>query len=171
MGVKPGDVVKVEYILSDEKGILIDSSEISNGGPIKIQVGAGQVFRGFEIAIIGMEIGQTKEIILQPEEAFGKFDPLLVEKIPKEQFPPDKEIKIGKMVEVVGLNEMSSPGWIIYVEDNYVMVDMNPPLAGKLINLNLKLIETGLTPDPIANPFQIGMGCNGSCGHDHNHSA
>ncbi len=169
MGIKPGDVVKVEYILSDDKGILIDSSEISNGGPIKIQVGAGQVFRGFENAIIGMEIGQSKEIILQPEEAFGVFDPLLVEKIPKEQFPPDKEIKIGKMVEVVGLNEMSSPGWIIYVEDDYVMVDMNPPLAGKVINLNLKLIETGLTPDPIANPFQIGMSCNGSCGHDHNH--
>ena len=171
MGVKPGDVVKVEYILSDEKGILIDSSEISNGGPIKIQVGAGQVFRGFENAIIGMEIGQSKEILLQPEEAFGKFDPLLVEKIPKEQFPPGKEIKIGKMVEVVGLNEMSSPGWIIYVEDDYIMVDMNPPLAGKIINLNLKLIETGLTPDPIANPFQIGMSCNGSCEHDHKHPA
>jgi len=169
MGVKHGDVVKVEYILSDDKGILIDSSEISNGGPIKIQVGAGQVFGGFENAIIGMKIGQTKEIILQPEEAFGKFDPLLVEKIPRKQFPPDKEIKIGKMVEVVGLNGISSPGWIIYVEDDYIMVDMNPPLAGKLINLNLKLIETGLTPDPIANPFQIGLSCNGSCGYDHNH--
>ncbi|MGB5910555.1 MAG: FKBP-type peptidyl-prolyl cis-trans isomerase [Promethearchaeia archaeon] len=171
MGVKHGDVVKVEYVLSDDKGILIDSSEISNGGPIKVQVGAGQVFRGFENAIIGMEIGQIKEIILQPEEAFGKFDPLLVEKIPKEQFPPDKVIKIGKIIEVIGLNGMTSPGWIIYVEDDYVMVDMNPPLAGKLLNLNLKLIETGLTPDTIANPFQIGMSCNGSCEHDHNHSA
>ena len=170
MGVKLGDVIKVEYILSDDKGVLIDSSEISNGGPIKLQLGSGQVFQGFENAIIGMEINQTKEIVLSPKEAFGDFDPLLVEKIPRNQFPPNEEIKIGNMVEIVGLNGMSSPGWIIYAEDDYVMVDMNPPLAGKTIKLYLKLIETGLSPDIINNPFQIGMGCNSSCGHDHNHS-
>ena len=117
-----------------------------------------------------MEINQTKEIVLSPKEAFGDFDPLLVEKIPRNQFPPNEEIKIGNMVEIVGLNGMSSPGWIIYAEDDYVMVDMNPPLAGKTIKLYLKLIETGLSPDIINNPFQIGMGCNSSCGHDHNHS-
>ena len=169
MGVKLGDVVKVEYILSDDKGVLIDSSEISNGGPIKIQIGAGQVFQGFENAIIGMELDQTKEVVLQPKDAFGDFDPVLVEKISKEQFPPDEELKIGNIVEIVGLNGMTSPGWIIYIEDDYVMIDMNHPLAGKSIKLNLKLIETGLSPDIISNPFQIGMGCNGSCEHDHSH--
>lgn len=170
MGVKPGDVIKVEYVLSDDKGLLIDSSEISNGGPIKIQIGTGQVFQGFENAVIGMDNNQTKEVILQPEEAFGDFDPLLVEKIPKDQFSPDGENKIGNMVQVVGLNGMTSPGWIIYVEDDYVIVDMNHPLAGKTIKLNLKLTETGLNPDTVNNPFQMGMGCNSSCGHDHDHS-
>lgn len=170
MGVKYGDVIKVEYILSDEKGMLIDSSEISYGGPIKIQIGAGQVFPGFENTLIGMEVGEIKEAIIQPENAFGNFDALLVEKIPKEQFPKESEIKIGEMVEVMGLNGMSSPGWIKFIEDNYVIVDMNPPLTGKVLNLHLKLVETGLPPESIINPFYIGITCNGLCEHDHNHS-
>jgi peptidylprolyl isomerase len=167
MGVKSGDVVRVDYILYDEDGIVVDSSDISNGEPIKIQIGAGQVIRGFESAIIGMEIGEEKEVNLSPLEAFGEFEPLLVEKIPISQFPKDKKIELGKMIEIVGANGMSSPGWIRLVEDNYVIVDMNPPLAGKTIKIAIKLIETGLEPDPVPNPFQMGMSCDGSCDHDH----
>ena len=168
MSVQIGDVIKVEYIITDEEGIkLYDSSEISNEGPIKIQIGYGQVFKAFEDAIIGMELGEKKEIILSPEQAFGKVDPLLFEKVPKSQFPNEGEIVIGKEIEYIGPNEMSSPAWIRLIEDNYVIIDMNPPLAGKIIKLTIKLIETGLDPDPVPNPFYIGMSCESKCDHDH----
>ena len=170
MPVKKGDVVKVEYIITDETGTkLYDSSEISNQRPIKIQIGSGQVFKAFENAIIGMELGEKKEIILPPEQAFGMIDSLLFEKVPKSQFPNEEEIVIGKEIEYVGPNGISSSAWIRLIKDDYVIIDMNPPLAGKTIKLILKLVETGLDPDPFPNPFYIGMSCNGECGFDHHH--
>jgi peptidylprolyl isomerase len=170
MPVKNGDVVKVEYIITDEAGKKIyDSSEISNGGPIKIQIGYDQVFKAFEDAIVGMEIGEKKEIILPPEQAFGIIDPLLFEKVSKSQFPNKEEIVIGKEIEYVGPNGISSPAWIRLIDEDYVIIDMNPPLAGKTIKLILKLVEIGLDPDPFPNPFYIGMTCNGECGHNHHH--
>jgi FKBP-type peptidyl-prolyl cis-trans isomerase 2 len=170
VSVQIGDVVKVEYIITDEEGIkLYDSSEISNKGPIKIQIGYGQVFKAFEDAIIGMELGESKEIILSPEQGFGEIDTLLFEKIPKSQFPNEEEMVIGKQIEYVGLNGMSSPARIRLIEDDHVIIDMNPPLAGKIIKLYIKLIETGLDADSVQNPFYVGMSCNGECNHD-NHS-
>lgn len=170
MGVQKGDIVKVEYTIYDEEGKLYDLSEISYGGPIKIQIGFGQVFSGFEQNLIGMELGEVKETILKPEEAFGEFDPLLLEKIPKSQLSEFNEIPIGKQIEYVGPNGMSSPAWIRLIEDDFILIDMNPPLAGKKIKLILKLLEKDLEPDPVPNPFYIGMSCDGSCDHEHHHS-
>ena len=167
--VQEGDVVKIDYLLYDDEGTLIDSSEISNGGPIKIQVGYHQIVSGLDKALEGMEIGEEKEVILQPEDAFGDFDPILLAKVPKTQFPEGKEIPIGKLIEYVGPNGMSSPAWVRLVEDDFVIIDMNPPLAGKVVKFNIKLIETGLQPDPTPNPFNMGMSCGGECGHDHEH--
>ncbi|MFX1316455.1 MAG: peptidylprolyl isomerase [Promethearchaeota archaeon] len=166
MGVEKGDIVKVEYVITDESGKLYDSSEISYGGPIKIQVGSGQVFSGFEKNLLGMELEQVKEIILQPDEAFGNFDPLLVEKLPRSQFQEFKQIPIGKQIEYVGPNGMSSPAWIRLVENDFIVIDMNPPLAGKVIKLTLKLLETDLEPDVFPNPFHIGISCGEECNHE-----
>jgi len=164
-----GDIVRVEYIITDINGVLLDSSEISNNGPIKIQVGFQQVFRGFEEALIGMEVGDKKQIQLEPEEAFGEIDPILFRKVPRSQFPEGKEIPIGKMIEYFEDNGISSPAMVRLVEDDFVIIDMNNPLAGKRINLTIKLIENGLEPDPIPNPFAIGLSCSGECDHDHEH--
>ncbi len=169
MPVRNGDVVKIEYLLYDKENILIDSSEISNGGPIKLQVGYKQVMRGLDNAILGMELGQKKSFTLQPEEALGEFDPLLLVKVPASQFPEGKELTIGKQIEYFDPNGMSSDAWIRLVEDDFVIIDMNPPLAGKVLKFTVKLVETGLEPDPTPNPFQIGMSCEGDCDHDHSH--
>ena len=165
MGVKIGDVVKIDYILYDEDGTFIDSSELSNTEPIKIQLGAGQVIKGLEDSILSMEVGEEKEVILEPEEAFGNFEPILVEKVPRTRFPED--IKVGEMIDFMGANGITSPAWIRLIEDDFIIVDMNPPLAGKRVKFLIKLIETGLEPDPIPNPFFIGMSCDGTCQHDH----
>lgn len=170
MPIQQGDVVKVEYVLSNEKGEILDSSEISHGGPIKIQVGYGQVMRGLENALIGMETGQKKEVILTPADAFGEFDQLLLERVPKSNFPK-QEIPIGKQIEYIGPSGSSSTAWVRLVEEDSVIIDMNHPLAGKTIHLSVKVLETGLDPDPTPNPFQMGLSCSGdACGHDHDHS-
>ncbi len=165
MPIKRGDVIKVYYEASYEDGTVFDSTEMCGGEPLKIQIGVGQVIHGFEDAIIGMDVGEEKNFSLQPTEAYGEFNPLLVEKIDASQFPGDMSLEHGKQIEVVGPNGISSPGWIRLIEKDFILVDMNHPCAGKVINFKIKVVETGLEPDPVQNPFSFGLSCDSACDH------
>ena len=165
MPIKNQDVVKLEYEIRLQNGTLFDSTEKRGGEPLKIQIGNGQIIHALENSMIGMEVGEEKSITLNPSEAFGEFEFYLVEKIPISQFPADMSLEPEKIVEIVGPNGMSSPGRIRLIEDDYVIVDMNHPCAGKVLNFKIKIIETGLEPDPVPNPFNFGLSCDSGCNH------
>jgi FKBP-type peptidyl-prolyl cis-trans isomerase (trigger factor) len=67
MVVKSGDTVKVDYWLTVD-GEQIDTSE--GRGPFEFTVGSGQVIPGFDKAALGMAVGETKEVILEGEDAY-----------------------------------------------------------------------------------------------------
>jgi len=163
--IKRGDVIKVYYEASYEDGTVFDSIKMNGGEPLKFQIGAGQLITGFEDAVIGMEVGEEKNFTLRPTEAYGEFNPLLVEKIDASQFPGDMSLELGKQIEVIGPNGISSPGWIRLIEKDFILVDMNHHCAGKVINFKIKIIETDLEPDPVQNPFNFGFRCDGACDH------
>jgi len=163
--IKRGDVIRVQYEASYEDGTIFDSTKIHDGEPLKFQIGAGQLLSGFENAVIGMEVGEEKNFTLRPTEAYGEFNPLLVEKIDLSQFPGDMSLELGKQIEIVGPNGISSPGWIRLIEKDFILVDMNHPCAGKLLNFKIKIVETDLEPDPVQNPFSFGFSCDGACDH------
>ena len=71
MAVKKGDTIKVDYTGTFENGEVFDTSEGKQ--PLELKAGAGQVIKGFDAAVIGMEVGEEKEVTLQPEEAYGKI--------------------------------------------------------------------------------------------------
>ena len=165
MPIKREDVIRVQYEAIYEDGTVFDSTEMNGGEPLKFQIGAGQLLGGFENAVIGMEGGEEKSFTLRPTEAYGEFNPLLVEKIDASQFPGDMSLELGKQIEVVGPNGISSPGWIRLIEKDFILVDMNHPCAGKVIHFKIKIIETDLEPDPVQNPFNFGFSCDGACDH------
>src|SRR3989344_1239990 len=78
VAVKEGDKVKVDYTGTFENGTVFDTSE--GRRPLEFTVGSGQVVKGFDEAVIGMEKGEEKEITLQPSEAYGDPNPLLIKK-------------------------------------------------------------------------------------------
>ena len=41
-------------------------------GPLQVVLGAHQVISGFEEALVGMKVNETKEVVLPPEKAYGK---------------------------------------------------------------------------------------------------
>jgi FKBP-type peptidyl-prolyl cis-trans isomerase 2 len=166
MPIKEGDVIRVAYTLWDGEGNLISSVNDGEAKEIKIHLGRGQVIPGFEQALIGMEKGDEKEFILQPDDAYGEFNPLLVEKITRDKLSDDVDIKIGNKVEVVAPNGISSVGWIRLIEDDFIIVDMNPPLAGSTLKFKVRIIDTDLEAEPTINPFLFGMSCD-SCDHEH----
>ncbi|MBU0470038.1 MAG: peptidylprolyl isomerase [Nanoarchaeota archaeon] len=140
MPVKKGDKVKIEYTGTLDDGTVFDASE-RHGKPLEFEVGSGQVIKGFDEAVLGMEKDEEKEINLQPEEAYGQLRSELNKKVPREQLPKDQEPKAG-MILLVGLpNGQQIPARITEVSDSEVTIDLNHPLAGKALNFKIKVVE------------------------------
>ena len=139
MAVKKGDKIKVEYTGTLEDGTVFDSSE-KHGQPLEFEVGAGQIIKGFDEAVIGMETGEEKEITLQPAEAYGDINPQMVQKVPRDKLPPDQDPKAGMMLMMKLQTGQQLPVKIIEVTDTEVTIDINHPLAGKVLKFKIKVV-------------------------------
>lgn len=140
MKIQKGDKVKVDYTGSLEDGTVFDSSE-QHGKPLEFEVGAGQIIKGFENAIIGMETGEEKEIKIKPADAYGEHNPQLIKKIPKSQLPTEKELEPGMMLLVALPNGAQLPVMVTEVTKETVTIDLNHPLAGKTLNFKIKISD------------------------------
>ncbi|MFH1400733.1 MAG: FKBP-type peptidyl-prolyl cis-trans isomerase, partial [Nanoarchaeota archaeon] len=85
MGVKKGDTVKVHYRGTLDDGTVFDSSRSRE--PLEFEVGAGQMIKGFDQGVLGMEAGQKKDITLAPADSYGDPNPQMVQTVPKDKIP------------------------------------------------------------------------------------
>ncbi|MBS3087671.1 peptidylprolyl isomerase [Candidatus Pacearchaeota archaeon] len=138
MVVKKGNKIKVEYRGSFESGEVFDASE-RHGQALEFEAGAGMVVPGFDAAVIGMEVGEEKTFTLQPEEAYGMPDERGIQKVPKESFPP--EAKEGMMIGIPLPNGQQLPAIITKIDEKEVTIDMNHPMAGKVLVFWIKVVE------------------------------
>ncbi len=84
VSAQSGDTVSVHYLGKFPGGKVFDTSmkaEAVKAGlfspardykPLQVVLGAHQVISGFEEALIGMKVNETKDITLPPEKAYGK---------------------------------------------------------------------------------------------------
>jgi FKBP-type peptidyl-prolyl cis-trans isomerase 2 len=140
MAVKSGDKVKVEYEGRLEDGTVFDASS-KHGKPLEFAAGTGQVIKGFDAAVIGMEIGEEKEVTLPPDQAYGQPNDKLVQKIPREKLPQDQQPEVGMVLGMKLPNGAQVPASITEVNDKEVTIDLNPPLAGKTLIFKIKLVS------------------------------
>jgi len=140
MPVKKGDKIKVEYTGTLNDGTVFDSSE-KHGKPLEFEVGAGTVIKGFDEAVVGMELGEEKEITLPPAEAYGDHNPQFLKKMPRSQLPEGQEPKEGMMLIVTAPNGTKLPAKIAEVTAETVTIDLNHPLAGKALNFKIKVVD------------------------------
>ncbi|RLF51298.1 MAG: peptidylprolyl isomerase [Thermoplasmata archaeon] len=138
--VKKGDRVKVEYVGTLEDGTIFDSSD-RHETPLEFTVGAGELIKGFDDAVVGMKKDEEKEVKIEPKDAYGEHNPEFVKEMPREYFPEDREIKPG-MVFLINLQDgRQIPVRVSKVSDDTVTIDLNPPLAGKTLFFKIKVVE------------------------------
>lgn len=147
MAIKKGDIIKVEYEGRLEDRTIFDSTELQGGKPMKFEVGAGLLIRGFDNSIIGKEVGDEFTITLNASEAYGEVDPQLIQTISKDQLPKDIDPEPGMMLNAFDANGTKSVIWIKEVDGEFVTLDMNHPMAGKTLSFKIKILETGCEPD------------------------
>jgi len=140
MKVKKGDNVKVDYTGTFEDGTVFDSSTHGDHShPLEFEAGSGRVIKGFDDAIMGMELNQEKEIKILPKEAYGDPDPSRIQKIPRDKLPKDVDIKPG-MIIVMSTPQGQFPVKINEVSNKDVTLDLNHPLAGKTLIFKIKIV-------------------------------
>lgn len=139
ISIEVGNKVTVGYEGTLDDGTVFDSSE-GRDDLLEFVVGAGQVISGFDNAMVGMEVGDEKNITLQPSEAYGDHNCELVQVVPKEHLPEGEEPEEGMLLLMCLPDGQQMPAIITGVTDESVTIDLNHPLSGKTLNFKVKLV-------------------------------
>jgi FKBP-type peptidyl-prolyl cis-trans isomerase 2 len=137
--VKEGDNVSLHYTGTLDDGTVFDSSE--GGDPLNFTIGSGQVIPGFENGVVGMDLGETKEISVAPDQAYGDYHEELVKVVPRAAFPPEIKPAIGMAFELELPSGESMPVRIIDIEDEEVTLDANHLLAGEVLKFKVRVVS------------------------------
>jgi len=139
--VKDGDTVKVHYTgtLTDD-GTVFDSSRERE--PLEFTLGEGQLIPGFEKAVIGLEEGDETTVELDSEDAYGQRREDLELEVSKSDLPDNIDPQVGMQLQMQQQEDgQAIPVQITAVEDEFVQLDANHPLAGKDLTFEIELIE------------------------------
>ncbi len=135
--VKKGDKVRVHYTGTLNDGTVFDSSVQNKRPPLEFEVGAGQMIAGFDKGVIGLAVGETAQLKLPPEEAYGaRRDDLLIP-VPADRMPRGYTPTVGDKLQM-------GPHPVTVAEikpDGSVVLDANHPLAGKELNFEVTVVE------------------------------
>ena len=159
MAIKDKDKVWVEYEGKLENGEIFDSTKLHDNEPLEFIVGYGMLVSGFENAVLGMNIGEEKEVTLGPGDAYGERNPAYIQRLPKDKFPA--ESKEGMQIGIpTPMGQI--PALISKVGEDFVELDLNHPLAGKTLIFRIKIVKFE------EGPFDIpGFGHDCTCEGDH----
>ncbi len=135
--VEIGNIVEIKYIGKLRDNTIFDRSEEDK--PLRFEVGAGEVVKGLDNAIIGMEIGQEKEVEISPQDAYGGYNPKKIKKIPKGL--KERDLKTNTLIDVKLKDERLILATVIEVTSSHVLLDFNHPLAGKKLFFTIKLLD------------------------------
>jgi peptidylprolyl isomerase len=137
--VERGDTVKVHYTGRLVNGMVFDCT--TGSSPLIFIIGEGELIPGFEEAVMGMKIGESKKVKVPADKAYGPYHKDLAMVVDHDQLPEDFEPEVGARLEMP--HEMGCP--IIYtvteVSESTVTLDANHILAGKDLIFEIQLME------------------------------
>jgi FKBP-type peptidyl-prolyl cis-trans isomerase 2 len=132
------DTTNVDVAL--EEGIYHDHRDYK---PLEFRVGEDKVIEGLDEAVVGMEKGEEKTVVVEPERAFGERDPEEVVDFPREMFEDaDADIEVGKLAKT----QDGRSGWVTEIGEREVTIDFNHELAGTRVEFEIKLLDVHGAP-------------------------
>ena len=116
MQIAERTVASFHYTLTDDAGVVIDSSQ--GAEPLTYLHGVGGIVPGLEKAMEGRSAGDRFDVVVAPEDGYGTPNEMLVQTVPREAF---------QGVDVI--------------EDGMVTVDGNHPLAGQTLHFAIEVVD------------------------------
>ena len=153
------------YVSVDYKGSLENGEEFDSSygrQPLEIQMGAGQLIKGFEDELLGMAVNDKKVFTLNPEDAYGQRDENLTQSFARSEVPAEINPKVGMTVGLHTPEGRQVPARITHVDDDKLTLDLNHPLAGESLTFEIEVV--GISNTPTQTPMGCGSGCDCSSG-------
>lgn len=139
-GRNVGKTCRTHYRGTFNDGTQFDSS-YDRGEPLEFICGVGQMIKGFDAAVADMEVGQSVDVHLMPEEAYGMPDSDAVFTLEIAQLPGSEDLEAGQRVYLT--NQLGQPFPVVVVEktETTITFDANHEMAGKELNFTIELVE------------------------------
>ena len=134
---RPGSSVTISYIGTLDNGRIFDSSD--EHGPLSFTIGAGEVFPALEQAVVGMHPGESKNVVLSAEQAYGPWLRENVVRVSRASFPVGKKIVAGQKLSIEFADGASRVMRVAAADDSEVTLDGNHPLAGCELTFALRV--------------------------------
>ena len=146
--VRAGKLVSFEYTLRLDDHIVLDTNV--GGEPLSYVHGLQQLMPGLEKGLKGLKVGESKKIVVQPEDGYGPVDTHAYMEADKSRIPPES-LEIGAIVE--GKDSTGRPMYprIKEIKEEEVILDYNHPLAGKVLYFDVKVLDIQKPP---AHPYE-----------------
>jgi peptidylprolyl isomerase len=138
---KSGDSVKIHYTGTLDDGTQFDSS--AGRDPLAFELDTGQVIPGFDKAVDGMAVGESKSVNIPAEDAYGPHHEQMIQEVPRDALPADLEPTEGMSLQAQGPDGQVVNLVITAIKDESITVDGNHPLAGKALNFDIELVSIG----------------------------
>jgi FKBP-type peptidyl-prolyl cis-trans isomerase SlyD len=153
-------VVRIDYTLTNDAGAVLDTSK--GREPLSYVHGAGGLIPGLEEELDGKQPGDSLQVVIPPDKAYGERQDGLVQKVEREKLPPEADVQIGMQFQAhtnVGVHVVT----VTEIEGDEVTLDGNHPLAGETLHFDVNVVEVReATQEEIEHGHAHGAG-----GHAH----
>lgn len=139
-GRNVGRVVHTHYIGTLNDGTEFDSS-YRHGEPLEFVCGMGEMIFGFDKAVADLEVGQSVDVHLLPEEAYGEVDPQMIFTVETAALSGAESVKVGDRVYLYDNSGRPTPVTVIARDETTVTFDANHEMAGKELNFHIELVD------------------------------
>lgn len=156
--VKDGLFVSIDYTARLENGDILNTT--LGHLPLEVKIGAGNLTKSFEDALLGMKLNDARTITLSPEDAYGERDEEAVYAYSKTEIPPEVKPEVDQIFTVSAPDGRKIPARITRVDADEVVVDLNHPLAGKTLIYDIQIVNISETPTQAPSEYDYGSGAD-----------
>ena len=139
-GPNVGRLCKTHYRGTLNDGTVFDSS-YDRGEPLEFICGMGMMIPGYDAAVANMEVGESIDIHLTPDQAYGYADPRAIFVVEISQMPGSEDLNVGEGVVLYTSTGQSVPVKVTARDDTTITFDANHEMAGKELNFHIELVE------------------------------
>ena len=134
--VQKNQIVTLDYTLIVEDEILESTDD---GEAIEFIQGIGQIIPGLENALYDMKVGDTKTVVIEPEDAYGIYDEESTQVAKKEELSEEIPLDVGTFLDLEDVEGEILSAQITEEDEETVTLDFNHPLAGKTLTFEIKI--------------------------------